>query len=215
MDHRMISRHHYPFFLTFMIFMLFAPFMQAQIPYKNSQLPIEERVNDLISRMTIEEKFWQLFMIPGDLDGGKEKYINGIFGLQVSAKASNDAAAQLLNYNSSNTALETARKINSIQKYFVEETRLGIPIIAFEEALHGLVGGGATTSSFLSLCKDKTIGHGPNVGMRPSLACHVHVPRMEGPGRSGLNRAYRASRQITLEEGTKHDPSIAVPRSGQ
>ena len=34
--------------------------------------------------------------------------------------------------------------INTIQKYFVEETRLGIPIIPFDEALHGLVRDGAT-----------------------------------------------------------------------
>ena len=33
-------------------------------PYKNANLPVEDRVNDLLSRMTIEEKFWQLFMIP-------------------------------------------------------------------------------------------------------------------------------------------------------
>ena len=37
-----------------------------------------------------------------------------------------------------------AKKINEIQRYFVEETRLGIPIIAFDEALHGLIRGGAT-----------------------------------------------------------------------
>jgi beta-glucosidase len=36
-------------------------------------------------------------------------------------------------------------KINSIQKFFVEKTRLGIPIIAFDEALHGLVREGATS----------------------------------------------------------------------
>lgn len=54
--------------------------------YKNSGISIEERVRDLLSRMTPEEKFWQLFMIPGDLDGvDKNRYKNGIFGLQVSA----------------------------------------------------------------------------------------------------------------------------------
>jgi beta-glucosidase len=37
------------------------------------------------------------------------------------------------------------RKINNIQKHFVEHTRLGIPIIAFDEALHGLVREGATS----------------------------------------------------------------------
>ena len=40
--------------------------------------------------------------------------------------------------------LALAEKINAIQKYFVEKTRLGIPIIAFDEALHGLVRDEAT-----------------------------------------------------------------------
>ncbi|KAA9036545.1 beta-glucosidase [Ginsengibacter hankyongi] len=117
---------------------------QSVLPYKNPKLPIEERVKDLISRMTPEEKFWQLFMIPSDLSDGKEKYKNGIFGFQVSAKGNKDAAGQLLNYSAASNALETAKLINSIQKYFVEDTRLGIPIIPFDEALHGLVRDGAT-----------------------------------------------------------------------
>ena len=121
-------------------------FSQTILPYKNSKLPVvEERVQDLISRMTPEEKFWQLFMIPGDLSDGKEKYKNGIFGFQVSAKGNKDAAGQLLNYSAASNALETAKIINSIQKYFVEDTRLGIPIIPFDEALHGLVRDGATS----------------------------------------------------------------------
>ena len=39
---------------------------------------------------------------------------------------------------------QLAKKINSIQNFFVEKTRLGIPIIPFDEALHGLVRDGAT-----------------------------------------------------------------------
>lgn len=120
-------------------------FSQTILPYKNSKLSIEERVKDLLGRMTPEEKFWQLFMIPGDLSDGKEKYKNGIFGFQVSAKGNKDAAGQLLNYSAASNAKETAILINSIQKYFVEETRLGIPIIPFDEALHGLVREGATS----------------------------------------------------------------------
>jgi beta-glucosidase len=117
---------------------------QPTPPYKNPSLPIEKRVKDLLARMTPEEKFWQLFMIPGDLSDGKEKYKNGIFGFQVSAKGSTDAAGQLLNYSAASNAIETARLINKMQHYFVDETRLGIPIIAFDEALHGLVRDGAT-----------------------------------------------------------------------
>lgn len=118
---------------------------QDRSDYKNPELPTEERVDDLLSKMTLEEKFWQLFMLPGDLTGGKEKYKNGIFGFQVKTKAkSGNEAEQLLDYSDDGTAKETAELINDIQKYFIEETRLGIPIIPFDEALHGLVRKGAT-----------------------------------------------------------------------
>ena len=119
---------------------------QESSPYKNKALPIDTRVTDLLSRMTPEEKFWQLFMIPGDLEGvDKEQYRNGLFGFQVSAGTQGGGAAgQLLSYNATENALTLAKKINAIQKYFVEETRLGIPIIPFDEALHGLVREGAT-----------------------------------------------------------------------
>ncbi|PVD53204.1 beta-1,3-glucosyltransferase [Terrimonas sp.] len=119
---------------------------QQNLPYKNPSLPVEQRVADLLQRMTIEEKFWQLFMIPGDLDGVPAgQYKHGIFGFQVSAGSKDgDAAQQLLKYNASENAFALAKKINSIQKYFVEQSRLGIPIIAFDEALHGLVRDGAT-----------------------------------------------------------------------
>lgn len=125
-----------------------APFSvpgQPTAPYKNSSLSVNQRVNDLLPRMTPEEKFWQLFMIPGDLSDGAEKYKNGIFGLQVRSSVPEDAAGQFVTAANRNDALETARKINAIQKYFVEQTRLGIPIIPFEEALHGLVAPGATS----------------------------------------------------------------------
>jgi beta-glucosidase len=113
--------------------------------YKKPDIAIDQRVEDLLSRMTQEEKFWQCFMIPGDLSDGKEKYKHGIFGFQAATKGkSNSEGEQLLDYSGGGTAKETAVLINEIQKYFVEETRLGIPIIAFDEALHGLVRRGAT-----------------------------------------------------------------------
>lgn len=108
--------------------------------YKNPEATIDERVDDLLSRMTQEEKFWQLFMIPGDLSEGKEKYKHGIFGFQVATKSSSgNEAEQMLDYSGGGKAKETALLINEMQRYFVEETRLGIPIIPFDEALHGLI----------------------------------------------------------------------------
>lgn len=106
----------------------------AQLPpYKNPALPVETRVQDLLARMTLEEKFWQVFMIPGSLDDPSHDYSNGIFGLQISTGEAKGAAA----------ARAHAERINIIQRYFVEKTRLGIPIIPFEEALHGLAREGA------------------------------------------------------------------------
>ena len=94
--------------------------------YKDSTTPVAARVRDLLGRMTLEEKFWQTFMIPGDLSDPSQDYSHGVFGLQVTQPpTARDAKAD-------------AERINTIQKYFVERTRLGIPMIPFEEALHGL-----------------------------------------------------------------------------
>lgn len=119
---------------------------QSRLPYKDPKLPVSARVKDLLARMTPEEKFWQLFMIPGDLGKSPSQYRDGIFGLQVSAASQGgDAASQLLQYGTAENGLALAKKINTIQRYFVEHTRLGIPMIAFDESLHGLVRGGATS----------------------------------------------------------------------
>jgi len=138
--------YKFRFKITF-ISLLSMIFISAQKPlYKNPKQPIEARVQDLLKRMTPEEKFWQCFMIPGDLDNvPKRQYSHGIFGLQVSAgNQGGGVAGQLLKYNANEDAERLAKKINAIQKYFVEESRLGIPIIPFDEALHGLMREGAT-----------------------------------------------------------------------
>jgi beta-glucosidase len=113
--------------------------------FKNPHLSIEERVDDLLKRMTLEEKFWQLYMMPGDLSIGKEQLKHGIFGLQIATNgAATNEMQQMLQYEPGLTAKATAEAINEIQRFFVEETRLGIPIIPFDEALHGLIREGAT-----------------------------------------------------------------------
>lgn len=120
---------------------------QTVVPYKNKTLPTQARVKDLLSRMTMEEKFFQLFMIPGTINKGEEqKYRHGLFGFQVSAGVAEEKnpTQQLLQYNTKENAWSLAKKINRIQQYFIEQSRLGIPIIPFDEALHGLVRDGAT-----------------------------------------------------------------------
>ncbi len=117
---------------------------QDALPYKNPRLSTEARVADLLNRMTLEEKFWQLYMIPAALDVDLEKYPHGIFGFQFAAVGqAGNGAEQMMNYSGVGP-VETVKAINRAQKYFIEETRLGIPIIPFDEALHGLVRKGAT-----------------------------------------------------------------------
>jgi beta-glucosidase len=129
-----------------MVFVLAASVIASQpaapAPYRDASLPIDQRVRDLSSRMTLEEKFWQLFMIPGDLDDPSHDYSKGVFGLQVSTaprrvEGENEVPART-------AARSHAERINAIQRYFVEKTRLGIPIIVFDEAVHGLAREGAT-----------------------------------------------------------------------
>ena len=108
----------------------------ARPPYRNPDLPVAERVRDLLGRMTLEEKFWQLYMSPGDLDDSTHDYSRGVFGLQIGTPA---AVAE-----GAGVARNHAERINAIQRYFVEGTRLGVPIVPFDEALHGLMRGGAT-----------------------------------------------------------------------
>ena len=101
----------------------------GQLPYRNPALPAEARAHDLIGRMTLEDKFWQLFMVPGGRGDPTQDYSHGVFGLQnrSASDARSDALLQ-----------------NGLQHYFVDSTRLGIPIVPFEEAVHGLMRAGAT-----------------------------------------------------------------------
>ncbi|HMA54701.1 MAG TPA: glycoside hydrolase family 3 N-terminal domain-containing protein, partial [Acidobacteriota bacterium] len=113
------------------------------LPYRDPGLPIERRVDDLLSRMTAREKFGQLFMAPGDIDQATESCKDGIFGLQIRSGRGPETAGTP-GEGPGAEARRAAGRINAVQKFFVERTRLGIPIIPFEEALHGLVQPGAT-----------------------------------------------------------------------
>ncbi len=116
-----------------LLFLAAAPLAAQQPTYRDRSKPVDTRVRDLLSRMTLEEKFWQLFMIPGDLDDSTHDYRNGVFGLQVRMPEHGPV-----------TARAHAAKINTIQRFFVEKTRLGIPMLPFEETVHGLLASNAT-----------------------------------------------------------------------
>lgn len=99
--------------------------------YKNSELTIETRVTDLLSRMTLEEKIGQLQCMITEVEetGIIEKNALGNVGCILR----------------SHPAKEAAEKMNRIQKIAINKTRLGIPILMHDEALHGLVGKAATS----------------------------------------------------------------------
>jgi beta-glucosidase len=112
--------------------------------YRDPGAPAADRVRDLLGRMTLAEKFWQLFMIPGDLDDPAHDYSNGAFGLQIAPAPRSTTAVANQQPTPADAALRHAERINAIQRFFVERTRLGIPIIPFEETLHGFVRDGGT-----------------------------------------------------------------------
>lgn len=118
---------------------------RAQLPYQDRSLPIATRVQDLLGRMTPEEKFRQLFMVVGEVGNDSARYRNGIFGLQLDRGTNAQSATQQLIGGAQGTAgTQLLERINASQRYFRERTRLGIPFIPYEEALHGLVLPGAT-----------------------------------------------------------------------
>ncbi|MCI0512415.1 glycoside hydrolase family 3 C-terminal domain-containing protein [candidate division KSB1 bacterium] len=100
--------------------------------YKNANLPVEQRVNDLLARMTLAEKVAQLQCRIHEVENTDLIQADGIGGLgcQLRTAATPQAAAE---------------KLNRLQKFMLEKTRLGIPVIMHDEALHGLVGPGATS----------------------------------------------------------------------
>ncbi len=122
--------------------------------YKNSTLEIDERAKDLLSRMTIEEKVTQMQCIWESktetiLDENKKLDLKKLkenlpYGIGHIARLS-DTGAEINSGDKGLDPIEMIDMANAIQKFFVEETRLGIPVIFHEECLHGLAAVQATS----------------------------------------------------------------------
>jgi beta-glucosidase len=100
--------------------------------YRNANLSVDERVNDLLKRMTLEEKVAQLTCLwprGRDIPPDALKYGIGQIARQQEHKGPR----------------ESAEFANSVQKYLVEKTRLGIPAIFHDEILHGHMAQGSTS----------------------------------------------------------------------
>lgn len=118
------SRMRSLLWLTVFAIPLFANAQKNQPLYKDSKQPIEKRIDDLLSRMTLEEKVLQLNQYTlgrNDNANNMADPVNGIPG-EIGS----------LIYFSSNPELR-----NKVQKKAMEQTRLGIPIIFGYDVIHG------------------------------------------------------------------------------
>ncbi len=115
----------------------------AQQPaYKNKNLSPEQRAKNLLSLMTVDEKVMQtqclwiqksrILNAAGDFDEAKAKEAlkNGLGEL---GRLNENAGPNSSGYH----PRQAAELYNKIQRYFVEKTRLGIPVMTHEESLHG------------------------------------------------------------------------------
>jgi beta-glucosidase-like glycosyl hydrolase len=123
----------------------------ATYPYKDSQLSIEQRVADLLGRMTLPEKIAQMYSCWLILSADGNHRIRTDAFCQTAT--TDDIKAMLrLGVGQITRPLGTypvnpkegVRALNALQKFLVEETRLGVPAIAHEECLTGLMVKGAT-----------------------------------------------------------------------
>jgi beta-glucosidase len=109
--------------------------------YKNASLPSARRVKDLLSRMTLEEKAAQMMCVwqskaqtmldsegSFDFQKAKKSFRNGR-GLGQVGRPSDAGGGK--------SARGMAELTNAIQKFFLENSRLGIPVMFHEECLHG------------------------------------------------------------------------------
>lgn len=124
----------------------------ATLPYRNPELSIAERVEDLLARMTLAEKQAQLHGLWMVLATDGHHTIRGQGGF-VDAGAQSDLNALLHHGLGQITrALGThgvppaqgLAALNTLQRYLTRETRLGIPAMSHEECLAGVMARGAT-----------------------------------------------------------------------
>src|SRR5580698_10846797 len=123
---------------------------QATLPYLDKNLSVEQRVADLLSRMTLEEKVAQL-------EGSWQNHVfvkdPNVFFTDDKGNFQPDRAALLLKNglgemtrpSENKSARATAEFTNTMQKWIKDNTRLGIPVVFHEECLHGYVAPGSTS----------------------------------------------------------------------
>lgn len=115
--------------------------MEEKMLYKDASQPVEARVEDLLSRMTLEEKAAQLC---GDL--AASFIVDGKLSHEALVEKFKDGHGRITQY--SLVGLVSPKQIaeitNQLQDFFVNETRLGIPVALQSENLCGYPGAGGT-----------------------------------------------------------------------
>jgi beta-glucosidase len=122
--------------------------------YKDPNSPVEARVEDLLGRMTLQEKVAQMMSIWDakteifdaklEFDPAKMalKYPDGIGQFARPSDATGPTSPRVL---PGRDVRGTIRLVNALQKYAMTRARLGIPILFHEEGLHGYAARGATS----------------------------------------------------------------------
>jgi beta-glucosidase len=121
---------------------------QGTPDYKNPRLTVERRVADLLGRMTLEEKVAQLVCLwaqrpqAGPQTNAADR---GDFSPERARLVMKDGVGQIARQRERKDPREAAVFANAVQKWLVEQTRLGIPAIFHDEILHGLMAPHATS----------------------------------------------------------------------
>jgi beta-glucosidase len=112
---------------------------QSPPPYKDPHLAIDERVADLLSRMSVEDKVAEL--VPGRRTTGGVVDPTG----QFTAANYGEALQDLYRPATIMSIRDRTVLNNALQRYRLEKTPLGIPMLVQGEALHGFMARGATS----------------------------------------------------------------------
>ena len=123
---------------------------QATVPdYKNQRLTVDQRVNDLLSRMTLEEKVAQLIGIwqarPQARPQNDFSTSRGEFASEKAREVLSNGIGQIARQRERMGPRQGAIFANAVQKWLIENTRLGIPAILHDEILHGHMAQGSTS----------------------------------------------------------------------
>jgi beta-glucosidase len=115
---------------------------QERPPYRDPKLPVDQRIADLMSRMTLEEKIAQLTSAMERMvtaSDPKSSFVDpkGQFLPDRAAVLLKNGIGQISRPSGMRGAREMAEFTNTVQQWLLDNTRLGIPVLFHEECLHG------------------------------------------------------------------------------